>query len=135
MIIPPSIPYILFSMASCVSVGCLFKAGIVPGILIEVLLMAYENLITTPILLPIGVNLFVASSLSGIPVMNIAKKAFPLIMIFLVALLLITFDGKRIQVWLSFLGNCMSSRRLLWKHLRKQPPMRGSRQISEWLTG
>lgn len=40
---------------------------------------------------PIGVNLFVASSLSGIPVMNIAKKAFPLILIFLAALLLITF--------------------------------------------
>lgn len=40
---------------------------------------------------PIGVNLFVASSLSDIPVMDIAKKAFPLIAIFLVALLLITF--------------------------------------------
>ena len=40
---------------------------------------------------PIGVNLFVASSLSDIPVMEIAKKAFPLIMIFLAALLLITF--------------------------------------------
>lgn len=40
---------------------------------------------------PIGVNLFVASSLSEIPVMKIAKKAFPLIFIFLMALLLITF--------------------------------------------
>ncbi|MBU3874883.1 TRAP transporter large permease [Faecalicatena sp. AGMB00832] len=40
---------------------------------------------------PIGVNLFVASSLSDIPVMSIAKKAFPLIIIFLIALMLITF--------------------------------------------
>ncbi len=40
---------------------------------------------------PIGVNLFVASSLSGVPVMEIAKKSMPLIIIFLIALLLITF--------------------------------------------
>lgn len=41
VIIPPSIPFILYSMASGVSVGALFKAGIVPGILIAVLLMGY----------------------------------------------------------------------------------------------
>ncbi len=40
---------------------------------------------------PIGVNLFVASSLSGVPVMDIAKKSAPLIVIFMIALLLITF--------------------------------------------
>ena len=40
---------------------------------------------------PIGVNLFVASSLSGVPVMDIAKKSAPLIIIFMIALLLITF--------------------------------------------
>lgn len=40
---------------------------------------------------PIGVNLFVASSLTDVPVMQIAKKAFPMIGLFLVALLLITF--------------------------------------------
>lgn len=40
---------------------------------------------------PIGVNLFVASSLTQIPVVDIAKKAMPLILCFLVALLLITF--------------------------------------------
>ena len=36
-------------------------------------------------------NLFVASSLTQIPVVDIAKKAMPLIACFLVALLLITF--------------------------------------------
>ncbi|MGL6200143.1 MAG: TRAP transporter large permease [Lachnospiraceae bacterium] len=41
VIIPPSIPFILYSMASGESVGELFKAGIIPGILISVLLMAY----------------------------------------------------------------------------------------------
>lgn len=40
---------------------------------------------------PIGVNLFVASSLVDIPVMEIAKKAMPMIIYFLIALLLITF--------------------------------------------
>lgn len=40
---------------------------------------------------PIGVNLFAASSMTGIPVMEIAKKAMPLIIMFLLALLLITF--------------------------------------------
>lgn len=43
---------------------------------------------------PIGVNLFVASSLTDIPVMKIAKKAMPLIICFLIALLLITFIPK-----------------------------------------
>ncbi len=40
---------------------------------------------------PIGVNLFVASSMTEIPVMEISRKAMPLIVMFLIALLLITF--------------------------------------------
>lgn len=40
---------------------------------------------------PIGVNLFVASSLSEVPVMDIAKKALPMILLFFVALMLITY--------------------------------------------
>jgi C4-dicarboxylate transporter DctM subunit len=40
---------------------------------------------------PIGVNLFVASSLTEVPVMDIAKKAMPMIGFFLLALLLIAF--------------------------------------------
>lgn len=40
---------------------------------------------------PIGINLFVASSLTDVPVMQIAKKALPLIGFFLLALLAITF--------------------------------------------
>lgn len=40
---------------------------------------------------PIGVNLFVASSLTDVPVMRIAKKALPMIGYFLIALILITF--------------------------------------------
>jgi C4-dicarboxylate transporter DctM subunit len=40
---------------------------------------------------PIGVNLFVASSLTDVPVMEIAKKAMPMIIMFLIALLLITY--------------------------------------------
>ncbi len=40
---------------------------------------------------PIGVNLFVASSLTDVPMMDIAKKAMPMIIVFLLALLCITF--------------------------------------------
>lgn len=40
---------------------------------------------------PIGVNLFVASSLTDIPVVQIAKRALPMIGYFLIALILITF--------------------------------------------
>lgn len=40
---------------------------------------------------PIGVNLFVASSLTDVPVMAIARKSIIMIALFLVALLLITF--------------------------------------------
>ncbi|SHI36404.1 C4-dicarboxylate transporter, DctM subunit [Dethiosulfatibacter aminovorans DSM 17477] len=40
---------------------------------------------------PVGLNLFVASSITDIEVMDIAKKAMPFIAFFIVALLLITF--------------------------------------------
>lgn len=40
---------------------------------------------------PIGVNLFVAGSLTELPIMDIAKKAMPMIIYFLIALLVITF--------------------------------------------
>ena len=40
---------------------------------------------------PIGVNLFVASSLTDVPVMEIAKKAMPMILYFFAALLIVTF--------------------------------------------
>ena len=40
---------------------------------------------------PIGVNLFVASSLTEVPLMEIAKHAMPMILYFLAALLIITF--------------------------------------------
>lgn len=40
---------------------------------------------------PMGVNLFVASSLTKVPVVEIAKSALPMIVYFLIALLLITF--------------------------------------------
>lgn len=40
---------------------------------------------------PVGVNLYVASSISGLNVMTIAKKAMPFMAVFFVALLIITF--------------------------------------------
>lgn len=41
VIIPPSIPYILYGMATGTSVGKLFMAGIIPGLLVATLLMSY----------------------------------------------------------------------------------------------
>ncbi len=41
VIIPPSIPFVLYSLATGVSTGNLFKGGIIPGILIGVFLMIY----------------------------------------------------------------------------------------------
>ena len=41
VIIPPSIPFILYGMASGASVGKMFIAGIIPGVLIAALLMIY----------------------------------------------------------------------------------------------
>jgi C4-dicarboxylate transporter DctM subunit len=40
---------------------------------------------------PVGMNLFVASGMTGIPVMSIAKKAIPLILVFIIAQLIVTF--------------------------------------------
>ena len=40
---------------------------------------------------PLGVNLFVASSMTDVPVLSLAKKAIPMLCAFLVSLLLITF--------------------------------------------
>lgn len=41
VIIPPSIPFVLYSLATGVSTGDLFIAGIVPGLIIAVLLVCY----------------------------------------------------------------------------------------------
>ena len=44
VIIPPSIPFVLYSLATGVSAGALFLGGIVPGVLIALFLMAYAVL-------------------------------------------------------------------------------------------
>ncbi|MBQ6112006.1 MAG: TRAP transporter large permease, partial [Synergistaceae bacterium] len=41
VIIPPSIPFVLYSLATGVSTGKLFLGGVIPGILIGIFLMAY----------------------------------------------------------------------------------------------
>ena len=60
-----------------------------PAILFGIIMVT--NLAIGFVTPPIGINLFVASSLTDIPVMNIAKKALPLIVFFFIALILITF--------------------------------------------
>ena len=41
VIIPPSIPFIMYGMASGASVSSLFLAGVIPGLMIGLLLMLY----------------------------------------------------------------------------------------------
>ena len=41
VIIPPSIPFVLYSMATGVSTGDLFLGGVLPGILIGLFMMIY----------------------------------------------------------------------------------------------
>ena len=40
---------------------------------------------------PVGVNLYVAQALSGVPVVRLAKKAIPYMVMFFISLLLITY--------------------------------------------
>lgn len=47
VVIPPSIPFVLYSLATGVSTGALFLAGIVPGVLIALFLMGYAVLYCT----------------------------------------------------------------------------------------
>lgn len=64
------------------------KAGVDPTHFGVIMVVNLAIGFVTP---PIGVNLFVASSMVDIPIMNIAKKAMPMIVYFLIALLVITF--------------------------------------------
>lgn len=64
------------------------KAGVDPTHFGVIMVVNLAIGFVTP---PIGVNLFVASSMVDIPIMNIAKKAMPMIVYFLLALLVITF--------------------------------------------
>lgn len=54
-------------------------------------IMMVVNLAVGFVTPPIGVNLFVAGSISDVSVMHVAKKAAPMVVYFLIALLLITF--------------------------------------------
>lgn len=44
-IIPPSIPMVIYGVVSSTSIGALFLAGVVPGILIGVVIMGYNHLV------------------------------------------------------------------------------------------
>lgn len=64
------------------------KAGVDPTHFGVIMIVNLAIGFVTP---PIGVNLFVAGSLVDIPIMHIAKKAMPMVVYFLIALLVITF--------------------------------------------
>ena len=53
---------------------------------------------------PIGTNLFVANSITKIPITRIAKHAFPFIVMFILALMLITYIPQITLVLPSLMG-------------------------------
>ena len=86
--------------------GCLIDTGaavlIMTPILLPVVKLIDMNIVHFGIMMvvnlaigfvtpPVGMNLFVAASLTQLKVMRIAKKAVPLLLMFFIALMLITF--------------------------------------------
>lgn len=53
-VFPPSIPFIIFSMLSGASVGALFMAGVVPGVMLALFLMIYVAIVAKKKKLPYG---------------------------------------------------------------------------------
>lgn len=56
VLIPPSIPFIVYGVSSGVSIGSLFIAGIIPGILIGIALMIYSYIVAPKLLKGVDFN-------------------------------------------------------------------------------
>lgn len=80
VMIPPSIPMVMYGVVTGESVSDLFIAGIIPGILAVGFI--------TP---PIGMNLYVASGLTGLSVVEISKKIIIPMLLMIIAVLLVTY--------------------------------------------
>ena len=87
-------------------VGCLMETNAAIIILAPIFLPIVESMGINPVHFgivmvvnlaigfvtpPIGLNIFVASALTDVPVMEIARKALPMTGLFLIALLIFTF--------------------------------------------
>ena len=81
----------LVPWGSCIPFMIADMLGGFVGAVIAWLMYADEFKASEGVVAPIGVNLFVASSLTDVPVMEIAKKAMPMILYFFAALLIVTF--------------------------------------------
>jgi len=73
-IIPPSIPMVLYALVSDTSVGYLFIAGALPGLLIGAVLMAYNHFVAVRRNFPVDEKV----PLSGIP--RATARAFPVLL-------------------------------------------------------
>lgn len=70
MIIPPSVPMLTYSMISGASVGALFMAGVIPGILIGLSQIIISKVVSKKN----GYNMDLSEELKGKNVFNIAKE-------------------------------------------------------------
>src|SRR6266550_9079798 len=93
IVIPPSLPLILYGIVAEQSVPRLFLAGILPGLLQAaaffawVLYEARRRLIHPPV----GLNLFVLSSIAVAPVREAIRGILPFLVILLIVLAIITY--------------------------------------------
>ena len=73
-IIPPSIPMVLYALVSDTSVGYLFIGGALPGLLIGVVLMAYNHYVA------VGRNFPVDEKVPLAEIPRVTARAFPVLM-------------------------------------------------------
>lgn len=118
MIIPPSIPMIIFAMVSGASVGGLFMAGAIPGLLIGISQTAVVYAISRkngyhPRKTPFIAKDFIRTALVGLPAM-----LMPLFIIFTVSFGICTAtESAGLAVLYALLVGVFLYRELKWKHI------------------
>jgi C4-dicarboxylate transporter DctM subunit len=117
VVIPPSIPMIIFGFLTGASISRLFAAGILPGLLIGVSLITamlpalgidliqlgvivVANLAIGMLTPPMGICLIVSASVSGDRISAVSRRVVPFLIVLLVDLALICFYPP-LTLWLS----------------------------------
>jgi len=104
ILIPPSGPMILYSLVTDASIGALFLAGLIPGLLMAAIFSAYcmldidliwygvllmINLELAMITPPVGMNLFVIKGITDEPLSEVIKGAYPYVLMMCLGLALL----------------------------------------------
>jgi tripartite ATP-independent transporter DctM subunit len=120
MIIPPSIPMIIFAMVSGASVGGLFMAGAIPGLLIGVSQTAVVYIISRrkgyhPAKTPFVMKNFVRTMIEGLPAM-----LMPVFIVVTVSFGICTAtESAGLAVFYALIVGIFLYRELKWEHILK----------------